>query len=104
MKNLFLFCISVILTVKLKIDNFRYVIHQDQTLLSNPLPKGVNLQTSNNCVSIINFNNKLFIGFRSAPYHFASDKTHIYILSSDDDGKTWELENDIYLQSDMREP
>jgi len=45
------------------------------------------------------------MGFRSAPFHFASKNTHIYIISSADNGtNSWDLEHEIYLESDMREP
>jgi hypothetical protein len=39
---------------------------------NSTLPSEVDLELSNNCVGIGSFEDKLFIGFRSAPYHFAS--------------------------------
>jgi hypothetical protein len=48
------------------------------------------------------FDGLLFIGWRSAPFHFASTQTSIYIMSSPDMGQTWQFENKIHLGSDAR--
>ena len=44
------------------------------------------------------------MGFRSAPYHFASSETRMFILSSEDGGKNWQLEKRLQLGTDVREP
>jgi len=70
-----------------------------------PLPFGVEVQTSNNCLGIIYFEGRLFLGWRSAPFHFASPLTKIYIISSENNGtKSWDLEYILFMGSDMREP
>jgi len=48
--------------------------------------------------------NRLFIGFRTAPFHFASETTEMYILSSTDMGQSWDYETSIKLGYDVREP
>lgn len=58
-----------------------------------PLPPPV----SNNCVNIISYNDTLFMGWRSAPFHFASNLTKMFIVSSIDGGFTWEWENTIQV-------
>lgn len=35
------------------------------------------------------FDGKLFVGWRSAPTHFASKQTKIFIMSSKNNGTTW---------------
>lgn len=66
------------------------------------LPPNVDIMNSNNCLSIALFESRLFIAWRSAPTHFASKKTRIFIMSSNDNGISWSKENEIFMQSDMR--
>lgn len=68
------------------------------------LPKEVKIEASNNCLSIAEFDGKLFIAWRTAPFHFASKKTKMYVMSSEDDGITWVYEHVIELGADVREP
>ena len=67
-------------------------------------PKDLQFELSNNCVGIGSYQDVLFMGFRSAPYHFASEHTKIFLVSSDDGGKTWLSEATIELGTDAREP
>ncbi len=54
---------------------------------------------------MVYFEDRLFLAFRTAPYHFASNKVKIYIISSKDNAtKSWDFEHEIFLDSDMREP
>jgi len=68
------------------------------------LPKEVKIKASNNCLSIAEFDDKLFIAWRSAPFHFASSKTKMYVMSSIDDGENWTYEYEVELGADVREP
>lgn len=68
------------------------------------LPKEVKIKASNNCISIAEYKGKLFIAWRSAPFHFASTKTKMYVMSSEDDGENWDFELEISLGADVREP
>lgn len=80
-------------------EQARYVVGNNASL-----PPQVNIERSNNCVGITSFNNTLFMGWRSAPYHFASADTRMYITSSLDGGFTWAFEHLIQLGTDVREP
>lgn len=57
------------------------------------LAPGINIMNSNNCLSMAFFQQRLFIAWRSAPTHFASKKTRIFIMSSSDNGTSWLKEN-----------
>jgi hypothetical protein len=70
---------------------------------SYDLPVDVIPQKSNNNVSITIFNHRLYLAFRTGPTHFASKKTGVYIISSDD-GKAWKKELEIFIGRDIREP
>lgn len=67
------------------------------------LPKGVKLQKSQNNLDITNYNGKYYVAIRTAPSHFASKKTEIYVFSSIDFSH-WDLESKIQMKSDLREP
>lgn len=71
---------------------------------SDALPSEVETQTSNNNLDIVFHNNRLFLAWRTAPNHFASELTEIFIVSSSDDGETWDFEHRVDIDSDMREP
>ena len=70
---------------------------------SDRLPKGVEVQKGNNNLDVTYFKGRFYFAFRTAPSHFASKKTRIYVLSSADREK-WELEADFHLGADLREP
>ncbi len=44
------------------------------------------------------------MAWRSAPTHFASKSTQMFVVSSSDDGQTWSHEQTIALEADVREP
>ncbi len=68
------------------------------------LPEEVKIEASNNCLGWIKHDDTLFLGWRTGPYHFASSATKIYIMSSTNNGKSWDFEAEIYSGRDMREP
>jgi len=68
------------------------------------MPEGIDILHSNNCLSIATYQDSLYIAWRSAPMHFASKKTKIFIMSSQNDGLVWTKEHEIELGSDAREP
>ncbi len=70
---------------------------------SEGLAENLNIQDSNNNVSIEFFNGKLYLAFRTGPTHFASSKTGVYVISSRD-GISWEEELSLFLGRDVREP
>ncbi len=69
---------------------------------SDALPVVTN--ASNNNVAIAFFEGRLFLAWRTAPTHWASDATEMHIVSSGDGGVTWQDEASFSLGTDMREP
>lgn len=67
------------------------------------LPFPIETQRSNNNMSITVFQNRLFMAFRTSFTHFASKKTHLYVMSSLD-GVHWDFELDVFERTDLREP
>ncbi len=67
------------------------------------LPFDVIPRKSNNNVSITIFKNRLYVAFRTGKIHFASKKTGMYIISTDD-GKKWKKEMELFFGRDIREP
>lgn len=59
---------------------------------------------SNANVEIHFFGDKLYMAWRSAPFHFASMETKMQVVSSTDGGLSWELETTLALGRDVREP
>ncbi|MCA9671715.1 MAG: hypothetical protein KC503_39220 [Myxococcales bacterium] len=68
------------------------------------LPAGVVPAAANNNVEIIFFNGRLFMAWRTNKTHFASADVKMYVVSSDDLGKTWRFEHEIAIGTDVREP
>lgn len=62
------------------------------------------VMASNNNVDIALFEGRLYLGWRTAPTHFASTETRIHVVSSGDLGQTWQYETTFAMQSDLREP
>jgi hypothetical protein len=71
---------------------------------SDNLPKELALGASNNNVGIEFFEGRLFVAFRTAETHWGSPETALYVISSEDDGKTWAHELTVELGTDAREP
>lgn len=75
-----------------------------QKVVPNPaFPPEVTTQPANNNLDVIEFEGRLYLSFRTAPSHFASDAVEMYIVSTTDQ-KTWDFETKIALKSDVREP
>ncbi len=70
---------------------------------SAKLPSNVHTRNSNNNVDLVRYKDKFYVAFRTAPTHFASKKTKIYIISSTD-FQNWKYEADFFVGADMREP
>lgn len=67
-------------------------------------PEGANPMASNNNVDLAVFEGRTYMAYRTAPTHFASDKTRLVVVSSAD-RRQWDLDLTFGLdQSDMREP
>lgn len=71
---------------------------------SEALPSQVVCQASNNNLDIIFHDGRLFLAWRSAPSHFASPLTEMWVVSSPDGGSSWDFEAHVALGTDVREP
>jgi len=65
----------------------------------------INVKTdnSNNNLDLAFFGGRYYLVFRTAPSHFASNKTRMFVVSSTD-MENWEYETDFYHGNDLREP
>ena len=71
---------------------------------STGLPDSITPLASNNNVDIHLFDGRLFMAWRSAPTHFASSDSVMWVASSKDMGKTWQFEAEYTVNADLREP
>lgn len=95
----FLFCLQVFVlsAQQIKFDDWKNLT------TSGKLPAQLKLQHSNNNLDLVRFKEKYFLAFRTAPTHFASKKTVMYVVSSTD-LENWNYETEISMQCDLREP
>ncbi|MDB5283897.1 MAG: hypothetical protein JWO06_2972 [Bacteroidota bacterium] len=70
---------------------------------SGKLPPQCKIQRSNNNLDVVKYKDRYYFAFRTAPTHFASRKTVMYVVSSKD-LENWEYETEIKLGCDLREP
>lgn len=67
------------------------------------LPAGISPQDANNNLDIVMHEDRLFLAFRTAPSHFASDQTVLYVVSTTDE-RSWRYEGEFFMETDLREP
>merc|ERR1719369_707327 len=82
------------------------LVGEPQVLISKhvtPHPEAETMESNNNIAGIV-FNSRLFLAWRSAPVHFAGKDTRIYIVSSPDNGTSWDMEANLFYGRDLREP
>lgn len=70
---------------------------------SGGLPPQCKIQHSNNNLDLVKYKEKYYLAFRTAPTHFASSKTVMYVVSSTD-LKQWQYETEVHVGYDIREP
>lgn len=58
---------------------------------------------SNNNLDVVRHDGRFYLAWRTAPDHFASDATRIFVVSSADE-RTWRFEASLALDTDLREP
>jgi len=75
----------------------------EQLIPSDKLPDSIQTMHSNNNLDAVRYKGKYYVGFRTAPTHFASKKTLLYIISSTD-MEEWQYEHKFWVGADMREP
>lgn len=86
-------------------SGFDVVVSEPRFIIpSDILPAELQPLNSNNNVDVHFYEGRLFLAWRTAPNHFAGPDTHMYIMSSGDNGATWQFEHDVFLGTDMREP
>ncbi len=79
------------------LEGFRQVVPGDG------IPAELPLQDANNNLSIARFDGRLFLAWRTAPSHFASEQTEMLVASTTDE-VTWRFEGRFALGRDVREP
>ena len=67
------------------------------------MPKDVVSQAAHNNLDVAWHRGRLFFAFRTAPSHFASWQTVLYVVSTTDQ-KRWTFEAKVALETDVREP
>ncbi|MDZ4846054.1 MAG: hypothetical protein SH857_10955 [Chitinophagales bacterium] len=94
---LLLLCTAVAQTQTITMSEWQQLVPSDL------LPAEVKTRNSNNNLDVALFNGRYYLAFRTAPTHFASRKTKMYIVSSAD-LQTWQFEQEIEHGYDLREP
>jgi len=67
------------------------------------MPPEVVPMDANNNLDIAMHDGRLYLAFRTAPTHFASDAVKMYVVSSTDE-TDWRFEGEFALGTDVREP
>src|ERR1019366_10113132 len=93
-----LFLITINATGYASAQNVKFDEWQNLTT-SGKLPPQCKIQHSNNNLDIVKYKDRYYLGFRTAPTHFASGKTVMYVVSSKD-MENWEYETEIKLNCD----
>jgi hypothetical protein len=70
---------------------------------SDGLPAEIAVQNANNNLDVTRHDGRVFLAWRTAPTHFASADTELFVASSEDE-VTWRLEGRFHLGTDLREP
>ena len=78
------------------------VVETRQVIPGN-LPSQVTDQNSNNNLDVAKLDGRVYLAWRTAPSHFASPLTRLYVISSADE-VNWDFEAVFSLDSDIREP
>ncbi|MFH1466377.1 MAG: hypothetical protein ABIO70_18480 [Pseudomonadota bacterium] len=74
-----------------------------QVVPSAGLPPEITVQDANNNLDVLDVDDTIFLAWRTAPTHFASEEATIYVVSSTDE-EQWGYETTVHLGTDVREP
>ncbi len=74
-----------------------------QVVPGDGLPSEITPQDSNNNLDIVRHDGRLWLAFRTAPSHFASSETELFVVSTEDE-ETWRYEGRFAMDTDLREP
>lgn len=66
------------------------------------LPMDVEVQNANNNLDVVRHDGRVFLAFRTAPYHFADAGTELIVVSSEDQ-RQWRFEGRFTRGKDLRE-
>lgn len=67
------------------------------------LPEDLEVYASNNVIDLVQFEDRTYLAFRTAPTHYAYEHARLVLLSSPD-RRTWTREHEFMLDTDLREP
>jgi hypothetical protein len=67
------------------------------------LPEQAPTQNANNNLDVVWHEGRVFLAFRTAPYHFADEDATLHVVSSADQTE-WTYEGTFHVGSDLREP
>ncbi len=74
-----------------------------QLIPSEHIPDALEVMSANNNLDVAHYQDHFYLAFRTAPTHFASDKTRLMLLRSKD-RDTWEHAGEFAVGRDIREP
>ncbi|MCB9761337.1 MAG: hypothetical protein H6739_15955 [Alphaproteobacteria bacterium] len=74
-----------------------------QVVPGDGLPSEITPQQANNNLDVTWHDGEVFLAFRTAPDHFASDQVRLYAARSADE-QTWTFEGEWFMATDLREP
>jgi hypothetical protein len=97
------FCFNILIVNCILLGQNIKCTEWQKIIPSGNFPDGVECRRANNNLDIVEFKGKYYVAFRTAPTHFASKKTALYVLSTYD-FNSWGLEQKVFLQTDLREP
>lgn len=67
------------------------------------LPAETTALVSNNNLDVVRHEGRVYLAWRTAPDHFASSRTVLYVVSSTDE-RSWRFEQRLEAATDLREP
>lgn len=79
------------------------VVETRQVIPGPGLPAEAPPGNSNNNLDVVRHEGRVYLAWRTAPDHFASAATRIFVVSSADE-RSWRFESSLSLDTDLREP
>ena len=73
-----------------------------QVIPSEALPAETPTQNANNNLDAVAYKGRVFIAWRTAPYHFADRNTELFVVSTEDH-QTYRFEGRFFMETDLRE-
>jgi hypothetical protein len=76
---------------------------ETRRVVPDGVPAEAHVQQANNNLDVVRHAGRVFLAFRTAPSHFASDQAVVDVVSSEDE-RAWRLEASYAMGTDLREP